>query len=48
MLLIGLAIILDTGLRTYRNWNHAPFLIISIAGFVILALIYWFWGQDWK
>jgi predicted Na+-dependent transporter len=47
MLLIGLALILDAGLKTYRNWNHAPFLLISIAGFIILALIYWFWGEDW-
>jgi len=48
MILIGIALILDAAIRTFRNGGYIPFFLISIAGFVILVLIYWFWGKDWK
>jgi uncharacterized membrane protein (UPF0136 family) len=47
MLFIGLALILHAGIRTYKNWQYVPILLISIGGFVILALIYWFKGKEW-
>jgi hypothetical protein len=47
MILIGLALILDAAIRTFKNWEYIPFFLISIAGFVILVTIYWFKGKDW-
>jgi len=47
MILIGLTLTLNAAIRTYRNGGYLPFFFISIAGFVILVVIYWFWGKDW-
>jgi hypothetical protein len=47
MILIGLALMLDAGIRTLKNWQYLPFFIISIAGFVILVLIFLIKGKEW-
>lgn len=47
MILIGIALILDAALRTFRNQTYLPFFLISIAGFATLLAIYWFKGKDW-
>lgn len=47
MILIGIALILDAALRTFRNQTYLPFFLLSIAGFVMLVAIYWFKGTDW-
>jgi hypothetical protein len=38
---------LDAGIRTLKNGQYMPFFIISIAGFVILVLIFLFKGKGW-
>jgi len=47
MILIGIALILDAAIRTFKNREYMPFFFLSIAGFTILVTIYWFFGKDW-
>jgi len=47
MVLIGIGLMLDAGIRTFKNRNYIPFFELSIAGFVILLIIYRFKGKDW-
>ena len=47
MILICIALMLDAGIRTLKNWQYMPFFIISIAGFVILVLIFLIKGKEW-
>jgi uncharacterized membrane protein (UPF0136 family) len=47
MILIGIALILDAAIRTFKNREYMPFFLLSIAGFAILVMIYWFKGKDW-
>jgi uncharacterized membrane protein (UPF0136 family) len=47
MILIGIALILDAAIRTFKNREYMPFFLLSIAGFAILVMIYRFKGKDW-
>jgi hypothetical protein len=47
MILIGIALILDAAIRTFKNQEYMPFFLLSVAGFAILGMIYWFKGKDW-
>ena len=47
MVLIGIGLMLDAGIRTFKDQNYMPYFLLSIAGFAILVMIYWFKGKDW-